>query len=154
MLFRNRVEPGRNLVEGQVQVERAHADLISAHLVHTIRLHIFVGLSVEQHARNAMRLGGTGKLSFLVLHVGEYLIQVTRVDATLIESLLVVQVSRLLVVLRVDDEDGPASPERYVGVHGRKHVVEAVIERPTDIRRTGGKLGMLAPVILEDELLV
>ena len=48
-----------------------------------------------------MLLVSAGELRFLVLHVGEDLVQVAGVDALLVELLL----RRVTVVLRVDDED-------------------------------------------------
>ena len=97
-----------------------------------------------------MLLVSAGELRFLVLHVGEDLVQVAGVDALLVELLL----RRVTVVLRVDDEDGPAPCERYVGVHGGEHIAEAVVERPADVRRPRGKLWVLTSVVLADELLV
>ena len=150
MSFSNTVELRTYCLEGLVQVQCPHAYLVTAHLIHTIRLHVFVGLGVEQHARHAMLLVSAGELRFLVFHVGEDLVQVAGVDALPVELLL----RRVTVVLRVDDEDGPASCERYVGVHGGEHVIEAVVERPADVRRPRGKLWVLTSVVLKDELLV
>ena len=97
-----------------------------------------------------MVFGDTGKLHFLVLHVGEDLVQVTRMDASLVKLLL----HCVAVVLRVDDEDSRALLERYVSVHSGEHVIEAVIESPIDVRSPCGEFRVLASVVLKDELLV
>ena len=150
MYLGNFIELRAYLLERLVEIERPHAYLVAAHLVHAIRLDFFVGLCVEQHARYTVGFGGTGKLHFPVLHVSEDLVQVTRMDASLVKLLL----HCAAVVLRVDDEDSPALLERYVSVHGGEHVIEAVIESPIDVRSPCGEFRVLAPVVLENELLV
>ena len=103
-----------NLLEGAVQVERRCTDTVAAHAVGGVGLDVLVGGGVEEHARDLNTLPRLLERNLLVLHVREDLIEVPRVQGSLVK----VALHRGRVVLRIDDEHTAASAQRDVAAHG------------------------------------
>lgn len=122
------VELFADAIERLIQVQRPNADLITAHLVHTIGLDFFICLRVEQHATYHVIL--SRKFGFLVFDIGEYLVQVRRVDCGGIVELL----RCACIVLGVDDKRPVVATQHDIALHDGEHGAEAVVERPFDLR--------------------
>ena len=78
MLIDDCIELCSNFRKIPVQIERFHADLITAHLIAVIRLNCFVCCGIQKHSRYPMRFRTEFRL--FVLHIGEYLIQITGIQ--------------------------------------------------------------------------
>ena len=87
-----------------------------------------------------------------VLHVGENLIEIARVQRVCPE----LNLRRMGVILRVDDQHAAFIPARQcdVRLHQRQHVAHAVVELPVNLRSRGDDFRMLPAVVVEDELLI
>ncbi len=91
-----RIKLFADVLEWPIQIERPDADLIATHPVDSVRLNFLFRFCIQEHARNFMRLAS--EFSLLVFYVGEDLVQVSGMDAALVEMLL----RRVRVILRVN----------------------------------------------------
>ena len=142
------VELGTDSLELLAKVERRHGYLVPAHPVGDVRLHLVVGPRVEQHAGDSVRL--VSEVRVPVLHVSEDLVQVVRVHRACAH----VELGVMRVVLAVDDQHVATPREGDVAFHGGQQVAYPVVECPLYIGRADLQVRPLAPVVLQDELLV
>ena len=61
---------------------------------------------------------------------------------------------RMRIIFRVNNEHRVPSPQSHIGSHRRQPVIETVIKRPRNMRRTRLNFWMLLAVVLQNKLLV
>ena len=151
MLLHDAVQLPGDLGKVLIQVKRADADLVAAHVIDMIRLHLLIGFGIKKHAGYLRRgIIRAGKLRFLVLHIGEDLIQIAGME----RMHVVLHLRRMGIILCVDDQHLTVLGKRDVALHDRQHIVEPIVERPRNLRRARVQLREFAAVVFQNEFLI
>ena len=58
------------------------------------------------------------------------------------------------IILCINNEHPLPAPQSHIGSHRRQHVIETIIERPRNMRRTRLNFWMLLAVVLQNKVLV
>lgn len=122
MYFRYFIQLTGDLLKGKIQIQGLHTNPISVHAIHLIGLNQSVGLGIEHHARNGtLRFA---ELVFAIFNIGEYLLEIIRMNRVFIEPNL----GRICIIFRVNNQHRILSFEMNVALHHGKHVAVAVIQ--------------------------